>query len=343
MKKDIKDIKDKLFTEFKGKLIINDYTKIDDGISFGFPSINWMCTGNISVGIPYGTICQLYGPAGGGKSTLALHAVAQEQKKGNPCAYVDVECSLTQERAAKLGVDTNNLLHVKPHTAELSFSVIEKLAASKVKLIVLDSLAHLVPNSIYEADYDKMQVSPLARFLSASVPKIASKLSHFKCSFIVINQVRVDLKQTYGNPEKTPGGKIITHAASLNIRCSSSISSLKQTWGPSEGIDITGTKEIPVATITSFKTQKNRFYSPFRTAEAILNYTEGFSIGYDCFKMAERIGLAKRTKGGYQYAGSFIKDKDLEKKVHAVSLDLLNFDWDKWEKSLNDTDNTVTT
>ncbi len=252
-------------------------------------------------GLPKGRVIEIYGPESSGKTTLALHAIAEVQKAGGIAAFVDAEHALDPTYAAVLGVDTENLLVSQPDTGEMALEVVDQLVRSvAVDIIVIDSVAALVPRAEIEGDMGDAHMGLQARLMSQALRKITGNIGKSNCTVIFLNQLRQKIGVTYGNPETTTGGNALKFYASvrLDIR---RIQTLKR-----------GTDEYGIR--AKVKVAKNKVAPPFRIAEFDIIFGKGISTLGCLIDLAEETGVLKRKGAWYSYNGDNIgqgRDKTL--------------------------------
>ncbi len=252
-------------------------------------------------GLPKGRVIEIYGPESSGKTTLALHAIAEVQKTGGIAAFVDAEHALDPTYAAVLGVDTENLLVSQPDTGEMALEVVDQLVRSvAVDIIVVDSVAALVPRAEIEGDMGDAHMGLQARLMSQALRKITGNIGKSNCTVIFLNQLRQKIGVTYGNPETTTGGNALKFYASvrLDIR---RIQTLKR-----------GTDEYGIR--AKVKVAKNKVAPPFRIAEFDIIFGKGISTLGCLIDLAEETGVLKRKGAWYSYNGDNIgqgRDKTL--------------------------------
>lgn len=241
-------------------------------------------------GLPRGRVVEIYGPESSGKTTLALHVVANAQKSGGIAAFIDAEHALDPVYAAKLGVDTDSLLVSQPDTGEQALEIMDMLIGSgSVDVVVIDSVAALVPRAEIEGDMGDSHVGLQARLMSQALRKIAGRLSHTNTTAIFINQLREKIGVFFGSPETTTGGKALKFYASVRIDVRR-IETLKE-----------GTN--PVGNRTRAKIVKNKMAPPFKQAEFDIMYGVGISREGGLIDMGVEHGLVKKSGAWFTYDG----------------------------------------
>lgn len=234
-------------------------------------------------GVPKGRIIEIYGPESSGKTTLALHIIASAQKRGGEVAFVDAEHALEPAYARALGVDIENLLISQPDTGEDALAITETLVRSgAIDVVVVDSVAALVPRSEIEGEMGDSSVGVVARLMSQALRKLAGSISKTNCIVIFINQLREKIGVMYGSPETTPGGRALKYFSSVRIDVRR-IESLKN------GTEVVGNR-------TKAKIVKNKVAPPFKEAEFDIMYGEGISKVGEIIDLSVKLGLI--DKGG---------------------------------------------
>ena len=244
-------------------------------------------------GYPKGRIIEIYGPESSGKTTLALHAVAELQKQGGTAAFIDAEHALDPQYAARLGVNTNDLLVSQPDNGEQALEIVETLVRSNaVDIIVLDSVAALVPQAEIDGDMGDSLPGLQARLMSQALRKLTGIINKSKATVIFINQIRMKIGVMFGNPETTTGGNALKFYASqrLDIR---RIGQIKQ------GDDVIGNR-------VRVKIVKNKIAPPFRQAEFDIMYNEGISTTGDVLDLAVMHDIVQKSGAFYKYNGETI-------------------------------------
>ena len=245
-------------------------------------------------GVPKGRIVELYGPESSGKTTVALHIIAEAQKKGGEVAFVDVEHALDPQYAAALGVDVDNLLVSQPDSGEQALEIMEALVRSgAVDVVVLDSVAALTTKAEIDGNMGDSNVGQLARLMSQAMRKLTPLLSKTNCVAIFINQIREKIGVMFGNPETTPGGRALKFYASVRV----DIRRIGQIKG-SDGV-IAGNR-------TKIKVVKNKVAPPFTECEFDIMYNEGISSVGSLLDLATEYDIIQKRGSWISYNGSQI-------------------------------------
>ena len=244
-------------------------------------------------GLPRGRIVEIYGPESSGKTTLALHCVAEGQKMGGNAAFIDVEHALDPVYAAALGVDVDSLLVSQPDTGEQALEITEALVRSNaIDVIVVDSVAALVPRAEIEGEMGDSHVGLQARLMSQALRKLAGAISKSNCVAIFINQLREKVGVVYGNPEVTPGGRALKFYASVRI-------DVRKKEVIKNGTDIIGSH-------TKVKVVKNKVAPPFREVEFDIMYGQGISRIGELLDLAEKLDIVQKSGAWFSYNGTRI-------------------------------------
>lgn len=283
-----KDI-DRALAEIKTKfgdesiMKLGDTPKVDvDAVPTGSIGVDWA----LGIGgLPRGRIIEVFGPESSGKTTLSLHVIAEAQKKGGICAFIDAEHALDPEYAKKLGVKTQDLLVSQPDTGEQALEIVESLVRSgKIDVIVIDSVAALTPKDEIEGDMGAQHVGKQARLMSQALRKLTAIVAKTKTVVIFINQIRMQIGVMFGNPETTPGGKALKFYTSvrIDIRRIAQIKKGDETVGGRHRVKIV----------------KNKVAAPFRQTEFDMLYGEGISKEGEALALGEKFGLVVKSSGG---------------------------------------------
>ena len=248
-------------------------------------------------GVPRGRIIEIFGPESSGKTTLALHIVAQAQKKGGVCAYIDAEHAMDPVYAKNLGVNINELLISQPDTGEQGLEICESLVRSgKIAVIVIDSVAALTPKDEIEGDMGQQHVGKQARLMSQALRKLTAIVAKSNTVVIFINQIRMQIGVMFGNPETTPGGKALKFYTSIRL-------DIRRIAQIKKGEEVVGGR-------TRVKVVKNKVAAPFKQTEFDIIYGEGISYQGELMALGEKIKIVSKSSGGsYTYLQP-VKGKD---------------------------------
>ena len=274
-------------------------------------------TGSLSLdlalggGYPKGRIIEIYGPESSGKTTLALHAISEIQKTGGQAAFIDAEHALDPAYAKRIGVDTENLLISLPDNCEQALEICETLVrAGAVDLIVVDSVAALVPQAEIDGDMGDAQMGLQARLMSQAMRKLTGIISKSKATVIFINQIRMKIGVMFGNPETTTGCNALKFYASVRI-------DIRRIGQIKNGDNISGNR-------TKVKVVKNKIAAPFRTAEFDIMYNEGISKTGDILDLAVQYGVVEKAGAFLKYNGETIgQGREAVKKIFAENPKLM--------------------
>ena len=313
------------------------------------PEIESTSTGSLGLdialgigGLPKGRIVEIYGPESSGKTTLTLHCVAEEQKKGGVCAFVDAEHALDPLYARKLGVNLDDLLISQPDTGEQALEITDTLVRSgAVSMVVVDSVAALTPKSELEGDMGDSSVGVHARLMSQAMRKLTSSIARSNCLVIFINQIRMKIGVMFGSPETTTGGNALKFYSSvrLDIR---RIGAIKD-------------RDEVVGNTTRVKVVKNKVAPPFKQVEFDIMYGEGISKMGELIDLGVKAGVVEKSGSWFSYgderigqgrenAKTFLKENpntawEIEDKIRASHG--LEFDAERVDVDVDDDDGVV--
>ncbi|MCY1501942.1 Protein RecA [compost metagenome] len=244
-------------------------------------------------GLPKGRIVEIYGPESSGKTTLTLSVIAEAQKQGATCAFVDAEHALDPDYAGKLGVNVDDLLVSQPDTGEQALEITDMLVRSNaVDVIIVDSVAALVPKAEIEGEMGDSHVGLQARLMSQALRKITGNIKNANCLVIFINQIRMKIGVMFGNPETTTGGNALKFYASVRL-------DIRRTGAVKEGEEVVGSE-------TRVKVVKNKVAPPFRQAEFQIMYGKGIYRTGEIIDLGVQQGLVEKSGAWYSYQGNKI-------------------------------------
>lgn len=257
--------------------------------------INVIPTGSLGLdaalgigGFPRGRILEIFGPESSGKTTLSLHAIAEAQKLGGVCAFIDAEHALDPEYAKRIGVNTSELLISQPDTGEQALEIVESLVRTgKIDIVVIDSVAALTPKDEIEGDMGAHHVGKQARLMAQALRKLTAIVSKSKTIIIFINQIRMQIGVMFGNPETTPGGKALKFYTSIRL-------DIRRIAQIKKGEEIMGGR-------VRVKVVKNKVGAPFKQTEFDLMYNEGISKEGEIMALGEKMGILTKMGNSYKY------------------------------------------
>ena len=263
-------------------------------------------------GYPKGRIVEIYGPESSGKTTLALHAIAEAQKKGGRAAFVDAEHSIDPLYARNLGVDIDELILSQPDSGEQALEIVQMLADSgAIDIIIVDSVAALVPQAELDGTMGDNNVGLQARLMSKAMRTLVSVLNNNDCTVIFINQIREKVGVIYGNPETTTGGRALKFFASIRI-------DIRRSEAIKVGSEIVGNT-------VNVKIVKNKVSAPFKNCQIDIIYGKGISKTSEILEMGVQLGLLKKSGSWFEYNGNrFANGKEAAKEYLNNHLDLMN-------------------
>ncbi|MDH1441282.1 recombinase RecA [Pseudomonas sp. GD03721] len=244
-------------------------------------------------GLPKGRIVEIYGPESSGKTTLTLSVIAEAQKHGATCAFVDAEHALDPDYAGKLGVNVDDLLVSQPDTGEQALEITDMLVRSNaIDVIIVDSVAALVPKAEIEGEMGDMHVGLQARLMSQALRKITGNIKNANCLVIFINQIRMKIGVMFGSPETTTGGNALKFYSSVRL-------DIRRTGAVKEGEEVVGSE-------TRVKIVKNKVAPPFRQAEFQILYGKGIYRNGEIIDLGVQQGLVEKSGAWYSYQGNKI-------------------------------------
>ncbi len=296
---EISDALDSIRTKFGEEAImkLGDKPRVNvDVIPTGSIGLDWA----LGIGgFPRGRIVEIFGPESSGKTTLALHAVAEAQKRGGVCAYIDAEHAMDPEYSKKLGVKIEDLLISQPDTGEQALDIVESLIrTNKMDVIVIDSVAALTPRAEIEGDMGAYHVGTQARLMSQALRKLTAIVARSKTVVIFINQIRMQIGVMFGNPETTPGGKALKFYCSVRL-------DIRRIAQIKKGEEIMGGR-------VRVKVVKNKVAAPFKQTEFDLMYNEGISKEGEVIALGEKFGIVTKSGASYSYNGGDGKAEEVK-------------------------------
>lgn len=264
-----------------------------DAISSGSIGVDWA----LGIGgFPRGRIIEIYGPESSGKTTLALHTIAEAQKHGGICAFIDAEHAMDPDYAKRIGVKTEELLISQPNHGEQALEIVESLVrAGNIDVIVVDSVAALTPKDEIEGDMGAQHVGKQARLMSQALRKLTGIVAKSKTVVIFINQIRMQIGVMFGNPETTPGGKALKFYTSVRL-------DIRRIAQIKKGDEVMGGRH-------KVKVVKNKVAAPFKVTEFDLMYNEGISREGELLALGEKYGVISKSGAAYTYTNGDTEEK----------------------------------
>ena len=261
-------------------------------------------------GYPKGRIIEIYGPESSGKTTMALHAIAEAQKEGGYAAFIDAEHALDPSYAKALGVDVDNLILSQPDTGEQALEITEQLVRSNaISIVVIDSVAALVPKVEIDGDMGDSHVGLQARLMSQAMRKLSGIISKTNTVAIFINQIREKVGVMFGSPETTSGGRALKFYATIRL-------DIRRVEGIKQGDNVIGN-------LTRIKVVKNKVAPPFRTCQIDIMYGKGISKNTEILELGTELGILKKTGSWFEYKGNrFANGRDAARKYLEEHPDL---------------------
>ena len=271
--------------------------KLGDGAQMDIDTVS---TGSLALdialgvgGLPYGRICEIYGPESSGKTTLTLSVIAEAQKQGKTCAFIDAEHALDPVYAEKLGVNINELIVSQPDTGEQALEITDTLVRSNaVDVLIVDSVAALVPKSEIEGEMGDSSMGVQARLLSQAMRKLTGSIKNANCLCIFINQIRMKIGVMFGNPETTTGGNALKFYSSVRL-------DIRRIGAVKDGDEIVGNE-------TRVKVVKNKVAAPFKQAEFSILYGKGIDRLGEVVDLGVKNGFVDKAGAWYSYKGDKI-------------------------------------
>ncbi len=262
-------------------------------------------------GLPRGRVVEIFGPEASGKSTLAMHVVAEAQRNGGVCAYIDAEHAMDPQYASAIGVNVDDLYISQPDTGEQGLEIADMLIrSSALDVIVIDSVAALVPRAEIEGEMGDTHVGLQARLMSQALRKLTANLNRSRTICVFINQLREKIGISYGSPETTPGGRALKFYSSVRL-------DIRRVESIKDGAEVTGNR-------TRVKVVKNKVSAPFKQAEFDIMYGRGISREGSLLDVAVDLGIAKKSGAWYTYEGEQLgQGRENAKQFLAENLDMM--------------------